>query len=179
MKVGDMVPDDLGRDAAGNRVHLSDYRGKLVIVSFWPSWCGPCRKELPVLAAIQKKGTRDKIAIFAVNWREGADQFRQIRRALKDFDLTLVSDESGRFGRQYGVDNNLEPPTLLCSAPSTAPLIKQTESSHVAPAVWVSRTAQSGRCPIAPRVGHHSVVDDNHGDCVDRVGIRLRSCQSI
>jgi thiol-disulfide isomerase/thioredoxin len=104
MKVGDMVPDDLGRDAAGNRVHLSDYRGKLVIVSFWASWCGSCRKELPVLAAIQKKGTRDKIAIFAVNCREGADQFRQIRRALKDFDLTLVSDESGRFGRQYGVN---------------------------------------------------------------------------
>jgi peroxiredoxin len=104
LKVGDMVPDDLGRDATGNRVHLSDYRGKLVIVSFWASWCGPCRKELPVLATIQKKGTRDKIAIFAVNWRESADQFRQIRRAFKDIDLTLVSDESGRFGRQYGVN---------------------------------------------------------------------------
>ena len=104
LKVGDMVPDDLGRDAAGNRIHLSDYRGKLVIVSFWASWCGPCRKELPVLAAIQKTGTRDKIAIFAVNWRESSDQFRQIRRTLKNFDLTLVSDESGRFGRQYAVD---------------------------------------------------------------------------
>jgi peroxiredoxin len=104
LKVGDMVPDDLGRDATGNRVHLSDYRGKLVIVSFWASWCGPCRKELPVLATIQKKGTRDKIAIFAVNWRESADQFRQIRHAFKDIDLTLVSDESGRFGRQYGVN---------------------------------------------------------------------------
>jgi peroxiredoxin len=103
LKVGDMVPDDLGRDASGNRVHLSDYRGKLVIVSFWASWCGPCRKELPVLATIQKKGTRDKIAIFAVNWQESADQFRQIRRAFKDIDLTLVSDASGRFGRQYGV----------------------------------------------------------------------------
>lgn len=64
----------------------------------------PCRRELPVLATIQKQGTRDKIAIFAVNWRESADQFRQIRRAFKDIDLSLVSDESGRFGRQYGVN---------------------------------------------------------------------------
>jgi thiol-disulfide isomerase/thioredoxin len=104
LRVGDVVPDDLGRDASGNRVHLSDYRGKLVIVSFWASWCGPCRKELPVLATIQKKGTHDKIAIFAVNWRESADQFRQIKRVFKDIDLTLVSDESGRFGREYGVN---------------------------------------------------------------------------
>src|SRR5258708_37945252 len=100
MEVGDRVPDDLGRDAAGNRVHLSDYRGKLVIVSFWASWCGPCRKELPVLAAIQKKGTRDKIAIFAVNWRGGAGRFRQIRSALKVFHLAPVLDENGRVIRR-------------------------------------------------------------------------------
>ena len=103
LKVGDLPPDELGRDASGTRVHLSEYRGKLVIVSFWASWCGPCRKELPVLAAIQQQATREKIAVFAVNWQEGEDQFRAIRRALKDTGLTLVSDESGHFGRKYGV----------------------------------------------------------------------------
>jgi len=104
LKVGDRVPNDLGRDPAGQRIHLNDYRGKLIIVSFWASWCGPCRKELPVLANIQKQGTRDKIAIFAVNWRESRDQFQKIKHVLKDIDLTLVSDESGFFGSQYGVD---------------------------------------------------------------------------
>jgi thiol-disulfide isomerase/thioredoxin len=103
LKVGDMAPDDLGRDASGNQVHLSDYHDKLVIVSFWASWCGPCRKELPVLAKIQESGTRDKIAIFAVNWRESAQRFQEIKRVLKNTDLTLVSDESGWFGREYGV----------------------------------------------------------------------------
>jgi thiol-disulfide isomerase/thioredoxin len=103
LKVGDMAPEDLGRDASGKRVHLSDYRGKLVIVSFWASWCGPCRKELPVLATIQRKATHDRIEVFAVNWQQSADEFRQVKRALKDIDLTLVSDESGYFGREYGV----------------------------------------------------------------------------
>ena len=70
LTVGDYPPEDLGRDASGNRIHLSDYRGKIVIVSFWASWCGPCRKEIPVLAQIQKLGTRGKIAVFAVNWQE-------------------------------------------------------------------------------------------------------------
>jgi thiol-disulfide isomerase/thioredoxin len=104
LKVGDPVPNDLGRDPAGHSIHLSDYRGKLIIVSFWASWCGPCRKELPVLANIQQQATRDKIVVIAVNWRETSSQFRKIKQVLKDTDLTLVSDERGYFGREYGVD---------------------------------------------------------------------------
>ena len=104
-QVGDAPPvDDLGKAASGNRIHLSDYRGKIVIVSFWASWCGPCRKELPVLAAIQKSGTRDKIAVFAVNWQESRERFLQIKHVLKTESLTLVSDESGHYGKKYAVD---------------------------------------------------------------------------
>jgi thiol-disulfide isomerase/thioredoxin len=103
LQVGDMPPDHLGRASTGGKVELSDYRGKIVIVSFWASWCSPCRKELPVLAAIQKKATRDKIVVFAVNWRESRDQYRAIVKAFKDVDLTLVSDEDGYFGGEYGV----------------------------------------------------------------------------
>jgi thiol-disulfide isomerase/thioredoxin len=84
-------------------VKLSDYRGKIVIISFWASWCPPCRKELPVLAAIQKHGTRDKIVVFAVNWKESGDRYRAIIKTLKDVDLAFVSDENGYFGGEYGV----------------------------------------------------------------------------
>jgi thiol-disulfide isomerase/thioredoxin len=103
LKVGDVPPDKLGKTASGDPVRLSEYRGKIVIISFWASWCTPCRKELPVLAAIQKKATREKIVVFAVNWRESAERFRDIKHAFKDVDLTLVSDESGYYGNEYGV----------------------------------------------------------------------------
>jgi thiol-disulfide isomerase/thioredoxin len=103
LKVGDVPPEKLGRSESGQPIRLGDYHGKLVIVSFWASWCGPCRKELPLLAKIQKHATREKIAVFAVNWKESATQFRAITRALKDVDLTLVSDENGYFGDLYGV----------------------------------------------------------------------------
>jgi thiol-disulfide isomerase/thioredoxin len=103
LQVGDVPPAYLGRASTGGKVTLSDYRGKIVIISFWASWCPPCRKELPVLAAIQKNATRDKIVVFAVNWKESGDQYRAIMRALKDVDLALVSDENGYFGGEYGV----------------------------------------------------------------------------
>src|SRR5579859_4935877 len=55
LQVGDVPPESLGRaSSGGGNVRLSDYRGKIVIISFWASWCSPCRKELPVLASIQK-----------------------------------------------------------------------------------------------------------------------------
>jgi thiol-disulfide isomerase/thioredoxin len=53
LKVGDFPPPKLTWNT-----QLTDYRGTIVIVSFWASWCPPCRKEPPVLAAIQKQAPR-------------------------------------------------------------------------------------------------------------------------
>jgi thiol-disulfide isomerase/thioredoxin len=99
LHVGDVPPPKLTW-----QVNLADYKDKVVIVTFWASWCPPCRKEMSVLAKIQKAATRDKVVIFAVNWKESDDQFRAIRRALKDVDLTLLSDSTGWVGDKYDVD---------------------------------------------------------------------------
>ncbi len=104
LQVGDTPPDLLGRTASGDHVKLSDYHGRIVIVSFWASWCAPCRKELPILAGIQKKVSRDQLVVFAVNWKESREQYRLITKGLKDVDLTLISDESGYFGDRFGVN---------------------------------------------------------------------------
>lgn len=104
LRVGDVPPDSLGKASTGDKVRLSDYRGKIVIISFWASWCAPCRKELPLLALIQKKATRDKVVVFAVNWKESRDRYHDIVRAMRNVDLTLISDEHNYFGGEYNVD---------------------------------------------------------------------------
>lgn len=102
---GDVPPDYLGRARDGRDLHVSDLRGKVVIVSFWASWCGYCRKELPVLAALQKlKGTRD-LQVIGVNHDDDYDKYKDLSRRWKDLDILLTYDApDGRIGKPYKID---------------------------------------------------------------------------
>jgi len=107
LKVGDVPPDSLGTANTGEKVKLSDYRGRVVVVTFWASWCPPCRKELPILAGIQKQVKTDQLQVLAVNWGEDRQRYYQIvyalKPALKDAPIKLISDEYKSYGQQYGV----------------------------------------------------------------------------
>jgi cytochrome c biogenesis protein CcmG/thiol:disulfide interchange protein DsbE len=53
------APDFTLKDADGKVVHLSDYRGKVVLLDFWATWCGPCKIEIPWFMEMQRKN-KDK-----------------------------------------------------------------------------------------------------------------------
>lgn len=101
--VGEPPPDYLGMSTEGDKVKLSDQVGRLQIISFWATWCAPCRKELPVLNAIQNQVGADRMRVVAVNLEEPKKQFRRAMRAYKEFSLTFVHDRKGVTARKYGV----------------------------------------------------------------------------
>lgn len=102
--VGELPPDALGRDRAGTEQTVSMHRGKVVIVTFWASWCGPCRRELPVLGKFQNVVGKDHLEIIAVNVKEPRSDYNAVVRANQDIALTWVHDASGATSVRYGVE---------------------------------------------------------------------------
>ena len=66
-KVGEVPPTYVGVDAEGNAVDLFGFKGKVVVVTFWASWCGYCLKEIPVLENVQRQAGDGRIRVIAVN----------------------------------------------------------------------------------------------------------------
>jgi thiol-disulfide isomerase/thioredoxin len=64
-------------DLAGRDVDLSSFKGEVVLVNFWATWCEPCRQEMPSLERLQQKLGGRGFRVLAVNAGEGAPRIRQ------------------------------------------------------------------------------------------------------
>ena len=69
-RVGYITPDFTLRDLQGVERSIKDYRGKVVMLNFWASWCGPCRREIPDLVRVYEEYRDRDFVIVAVNVRE-------------------------------------------------------------------------------------------------------------
>jgi thiol-disulfide isomerase/thioredoxin len=100
---GDVPPPLVGWTRGGDRVNLTDYVGKAVIVTFWATWCTYCIKELPVLEKVQRLAGPGNMIVFAVNI-EDRQVFRRIAPIMaEEFRLTLLRDADGDVQKTYGV----------------------------------------------------------------------------
>ncbi|MGB5474074.1 MAG: TlpA disulfide reductase family protein [Gammaproteobacteria bacterium] len=88
------TPPLLLRDL-GDREHaLTDYRGQVVLVNFWASWCSPCLVEMPSMQRLQRSLAGRPFAILAVNVRESREKAWRVRKRL-GVDFTTLLDSNG------------------------------------------------------------------------------------
>jgi len=88
-----LAPDFTGTTLTGSRLSLGSYRGRVVVLNFWGSWCGPCRAEAPALAVAAQQYRPSGVAFLGVDVRDtpaSAEAF------VRDYGITYpsVSDAS-------------------------------------------------------------------------------------
>lgn len=91
------------KSATGENIQLSEYRGQVVLINFWASWCGPCRQEMPHLDAIYKKYEPMGFTVFGIN----VEQDRKMAdKILRDIPVTfpILFDDANVVSELYGVD---------------------------------------------------------------------------
>jgi len=103
-------PGAAARPASGVR-SLADYRGQVVLVNIWATWCAPCREEIPSIQALYRDFAPRGFKVVAVSVDEGADAPRKIREFLAPYHVTydVLHDSAGAIQKTYqstGVPEN-------------------------------------------------------------------------
>ncbi|MGB5545068.1 MAG: TlpA disulfide reductase family protein [Polyangiales bacterium] len=97
------APDQLGK-----KVELSVLQGKVVLIDFWASWCGPCKQEMPVLEALHKKYAEQGLVIVGINIDNNAKKMNKFLKGTP-VSFRIVHD------RKLAVASKYEPGTMPTS----------------------------------------------------------------
>jgi thiol-disulfide isomerase/thioredoxin len=102
LEIGRPAPAFSLADLNGRKVSLDQFKGKVVMLDFWATWCGPCRMTMPLLDNLQKEyaGT---MVLLAINLQDSGDVVKDYMRE-QNLHSQVLLDEEGIVGQTYGAD---------------------------------------------------------------------------
>jgi len=98
--VGAEAPDFVLKSLSGKNLRLSEYRGEVVMLSFWATWCGDCRAQLEELGTMRDRYQDAGIELLAVSLDQTADQASETAQGAG---YPVLHDAGGEVGRLYDV----------------------------------------------------------------------------
>lgn len=103
VRVGTVAPEIELRTLGGESFRLSALRRRPVVMTFWGTWCPPCRQEFPDLAELYRTHRADGLEVVAVNQRDQEVNTKDVQRFVDAFAVpfTVVLDARGRSRRDY------------------------------------------------------------------------------
>jgi thiol-disulfide isomerase/thioredoxin len=87
----------------GEDATLGSQKGKVVILTFWASWCAPCKRELPILEGAQRAVGKDKLVVFAVSHRDKPEAIAAIKKAASAWQINVMTDRGEHVASLYSI----------------------------------------------------------------------------
>jgi peroxiredoxin len=105
---GNVAPEFTVTDLDGRKLSLSDYKGKVVLLDFWATWCTPCREEIPHFVEMQNKYGPQGFQVIGVSMDDDAKPVREYYEKYKlNYPVALGDDKlAERFGGVLGLPVN-------------------------------------------------------------------------
>ncbi|OIJ10444.1 hypothetical protein BKP37_18065 [Anaerobacillus alkalilacustris] len=100
---GNIAEDFQLLNSVGEKVSLSDFRGKKVIINFFATWCSPCQEEMPTLVQLDKEINDEKLVLLGINVTKEERNVDDVRRFLNHYEVQyeVLYDGDGKVMKDY------------------------------------------------------------------------------
>ena len=91
-------------DDKNNQLNLTDYKGNLILLNFWATWCAPCKEEMPSLDLLQTNNAFDNLKIFPINvGQDNLEKSNEFFKDLKIKNLNVYFDSPNTLAKKFGL----------------------------------------------------------------------------
>jgi peroxiredoxin len=102
-QIGQQAPDFTLKDAIGKSATLSDYKGRVVMINFWATWCPPCRQEMPSMELLFQEYNKKGFEILAVSSDSQGEKIVKPFMEFYELSFSALMDTDGKVHSAYGV----------------------------------------------------------------------------